>query len=214
MERSMTNTTATWVVALAALACPRFGGAHHSGYMYETTAVWVAGTVVSFERVNPHTLMSLESRNEAGEVRRWVIEGPPQSAFERRGIGAAGPSVGDAVEFCAFPYKSPTELSRLWPGVDFSARRAAAAADTPQFLAGHVLVSSGGTMQLWEPHGTLADCIRSSEERTPSWVAFLTSDETARKAWCEQRRYEHVRSNATLRELVQAIDDSIGDPCS
>jgi hypothetical protein len=213
MERSMSNTTATWVVALAALACPHLGDAHHSGYMYETTSVWVAGTVVSFERVNPHTLMTLEARNEAGEVRRWVIEGPPQSAFERRGIATAAPNIGDAVEFCAFPYRSPAELSQLWPGVDFSARRAAAADGSPQFLAGHVLISSDGAMQLWEPHGILADCIRSSEERTPSWVAFLTSDQTARQAWCAQQRYEHVRSNATLRELVQKIDGSIGDPC-
>jgi hypothetical protein len=213
MERSMRKMTATWVGALAALLCPRPGAAHHSGYMYETTSVWVTGTVVSFERVNPHTLMTVEGRTEAGEVRRWVIEGPPQSALERRSIGTAGPSVGDAVEFCAFPYKSPAELSRLWPGVDFSARRAAATDGSPQFLAGHVLVTPDGAMQFWEPHGLLADCIRSSEDRRQSWLAFLSSDQAARKAWCEQQRYERVRSDVALRELAREIDGSIDSPC-
>jgi hypothetical protein len=209
----MRNTTATWAVALAALVCPRHGAAHHSGHMYDTTSVWVTGTVVSFERVDPHALLTVEGRNEAGEVRRWVIEGPPQSAFERRGIGTAGPNIGDAVEFCAFPYKSPAELSQLWPGVDFSARRAAATDGSPQFLAGHVLVTTDGAMQFWEPHGVLVDCIRSSEDRRQSWLAFLSSDPAAQQAWCEQQRYESVRSNVTLRELVQEIDGSIDSPC-
>jgi hypothetical protein len=213
MERSMKNTTATWPAALAALACSHPGAAHHSGYMYETTSVWVAGTVVGFERINPHTLLTVEGRNEAGAVRRWVIEGPPQSALEQRGLGTQGPNVGDAVEFCAFPYKSPAELSQLWPGVDFSARRGAATEGSPQFLTGHVLVTPDGAMQFWEPHGLLADCIRSSEGRRQSWLAFLSSDPAAQQAWCEQQRYERVRSDETLRDLVQQIDGSIDSAC-
>lgn len=206
----MTKTALTFAVALAALASPRFGAAHHSGYMYETTSVWVTGTVVSFERIDPHTLMTVEG-SETGERRRWVIEGPPRSALERS--GTTGPSVGDAVELCAFPYKSPAELAQLWPGVDFSARRAAAADGSPQSLAGHVLVTPDGAMRFWEPHGILADCIRSSADRRQSWLAFLSEDAAAWAAWCQQKRYERVQSSATLRELVQEIEGSIGKLC-
>ena len=70
----MENTTAAWAMALATLAWSTPGAAHHSGYMYETASVWVAGTVVSFDRVDPHTRMTVEGRSETGEVRRWVTE--------------------------------------------------------------------------------------------------------------------------------------------
>lgn len=206
---------ATPAAALAALAFAGGLRAHHSGYMYETAAVWIKGTVVRIERVNPHTLISLEDRNESGQVLRWAVEGPGQSQLERMGIAADGPSVGDVIEFCAFPYKPVEELSRMFPGVDFSARRAAAGASnsSPQFVAGHVMVMADGEKRLWEPHGLLSECIRSSADPWRSWLDFLDTSARARDAWCEQRRYTHVSSTAALVELVESIDGSLAEPC-
>jgi hypothetical protein len=180
--------------------------------MYETTPIWVKGTVVAFERRNPHSIMTLEDRGEEGRVLRWAVEGPPQTALERTGIGADAPKVGDAVEFCAFPYKPSAELSRLYPGVDFSARRSSDGS-TSQTVAGHVMVMADGEKRFWEPHGIISECIRSADDQRRSWLALLDTNPLARQAWCEQRRYAIVQSNESLQELVAEIDSSIEDPC-
>jgi len=48
--------------AIAALACAGSAEAHHSGSMYEPTPVWIKGTVVRFEGINPHTITTLEDK--------------------------------------------------------------------------------------------------------------------------------------------------------
>lgn len=212
----MRTTTAIHAAALATLAGATPLQAHHSGTMYERTAFWVKGTVVSFEAVNPHTITTLEERSADGQTRRWAVEGPAQYQIERMDIATDVPQVGDAVEFCAFRYKSAAELSRMFPGVDFSARRSTQDSDgtSPQFVAGHILITAGAEKQLWEPHGLISECIRSSDEPRSSWAGFIDSSTEARQAWCEQRSYAHVRSNPALQELVEEIDSSIEDRCT
>lgn len=99
--------TAAWTAGLAALACAGSLQAHHSGYMYERTPLWIEGTVVRVEHVNPHTVIWLEDGTEDGrQVLRWAVEGPSQSELDRIGVGMDVPKIGDVVQFCAFPYKS------------------------------------------------------------------------------------------------------------
>ena len=211
----MKKTMAIWAAALAALACTNSLRAHHSGYMYDTTPIWVKGTVVRFEHINPHTIITLEDRSEDGQVRRWAVEGPAQAELDRTGIGMDVPKVGDAIQFCAFPYRSVAELSRIWPGVDFSVRRFAQAADgsSPQFVAGHVMVMPDGEKRLWLPHGLISECIRSSDDQRQSWLDFLNSTPRARQAWCEQRRRASVQSNASSKAFVDEINSFMANPC-
>jgi hypothetical protein len=215
MEIPMTKSTAVLAAGLAALACAASLQAHHSGYMYETTPLWIKGAVVGFEHVNPHTVITLEDRSEGGQVRRWAVEGPGQSQLDRMGIRTDILKVGDVVQFCAFPYKSVAELSRMWPGVDFAARRTLQRADglSPQFVAGHVMVMPNGEKRLWEPHGLISECIRSSDDQRQSWLDFLNANASVREAWCEQRGYSQVQSTASLREFVEEVDGSIDTPC-
>ena len=119
------------------------------------------------------------------------------------------------IEVCAFPYKSTAELSRLFPGVDFSNRRRPLDSDgSPlQFVAGHVFVMPDGRKHLWEPHGVLGECIRSTDNQRQSWLDFLNTSPGARQAWCEQRNYSLVQSNAALRAFVEQIDSLLTDPC-
>jgi hypothetical protein len=183
--------------------------------MYATAPIFVKGSVVSFERTNPHTLLTLEDRGEDGRVRRWAVEGPPPRALERTGSDRYIPNVGDVVEFCAFPYKPVEELQRLFPGADFSNRRALAAADgaSPRYVAGHVMLTADGQKRMWEPHGVLAECIRGSSEQRQVWVTFLNASAAARDALCSQRSYAVVQSIPALQELVAELDDAIDNPC-
>src|SRR5690242_1080085 len=103
METAMRKRGAIGVVGLAALACAGSVQAHHSGYMYQTTPIWINGTVTRVELKNPHTITTLEDTGEDGKVRLWAVEGPPQTALDRRsGSGEYVPKVGDRLEVCAF----------------------------------------------------------------------------------------------------------------
>lgn len=210
----MKRTKAIWAAVLAALASAGSLHAHHTGNMYEQTALWVKGTVVRFDGIDPHSITILEERSADGQIRRWGVEGPSRAQLDRTD-GAVVPMVGDTVEFCAFPYKPAAELSRMFPGVDFSTRRSSEDTDGPptQFVAGHVMVMPDGEKRLWEPHGIIAECIRSSDDPRQSWLDFLNSSSRAREIWCGQRDYAQVLSTASLRELVEEIDTSIDDPC-
>lgn len=159
----MKITMTLCAAALGTLACAGSLQAHHSGSMYDTSPVWIEGTVIRFESIDPHTITVLEATSEDGQVRRWAVEGPGRSQLDRMRIGMDVPKVGDVIEFCAFPYKSAAELSRLFPGVDFSVRRAPP--DTDATLAGHVMVMPDGDMRLWEPHGLTSACIRGSDDQ-------------------------------------------------
>jgi hypothetical protein len=211
----MKRTMAIRAAGLAALACAGPLEAHHSGSMYDPTPVWVGGTVIRFESIDPHTITTLEERSADGALRRWAVEGPGRSQLDRMGIGMDVPQVGDVIEFCAFPYKSAAELSRIFPGVDFSVRRSSEDSDSsaPQFVWGHVMVTPGEEKRLWNPHGLLSECIRSSDDQRQSWLDFLNSSSSARQGWCQQRGYAHVRTSVSLSELVEEIDRSLDQPC-
>lgn len=190
--------------ALAALACAGSLQAHHSGYMFQTTPIWVKGTVVRFEGVNPHTITTVEDKSDGGRVQRWAIEGPGQFQLERMGVEADVPKIGDVIEVCGFPYKE-----------EFSSRARAVDSDgSPlQRIVGHVLVSPDGRKRLWEPHGLLSECIRSSDEPRQSWLDFLNADARAHDVWCDQRRYTVQQSNAPLQAFADEINGLTAMPC-
>lgn len=201
-------------ICVTMLACAAELQAHHTGSMYRTTPVWIAGTVVGFDDINPHTLTMLEERMEDGTVRRWRVEGPGRSQLAGNGGGQVVPGVGDFIEVCGFPYRSVEELSRMFPEAGFAASQTFADPGVAQqTVAGHILVMSDGALQLWEPHGLISECIRSSGRPTESWLGFLRNDSRALRGWCEQRRYAHVEETASLREFIETIDRPLDGPC-
>lgn len=209
------NKTSAQLAMLGLLACAGSLHAHHSGSMYETTPLWVQGTVVGVERVNPHTLTRLEETRADGQIQRWTVEGPGQAQLERLNIDADLPKVGDVIAVCAFAYKPATELSRIFPGVDFSGKRLSRSTDDPaqQFVAGHVLVLPDGERRMWEPHGRLGECMRSSDDQRQSWLDFLTANPAAWQAWCQQREFAVGESAASLRDFMEEIDGALVKAC-
>ena len=217
----MKTKAAVQVAALAALACAGSVRAHHSGFMYQTTPIWINGTVTRFELKNPHTITTLEARSEDGQMRLWAIEGPPGTAVDRRsGSGEYVPKVGDTLEVCAFPYKPAEEIAgdtRLSPPLDVSAQRrlesSTTEASSTRFVAGHVLVMPNGERRVWEPHGLISECMRSSNDLRQQWLDLLNANAGAHQFWCEQRGYAVVRTNASLKEFVDEINGLLAEPC-
>lgn len=211
------------VLGFAALACAGAVRAHHSGYMYQTTPIWISGSVTRVELKRPHTITTLEGKGADGQVRVWAVEGPgfDQTGFDRRATsGEYVPRVGDTLEVCAFPYKPADEIARdkrLVPGLDASGRerleRATTEGASPRFVAGYMLATPD-EIGLWEPHGFVSECIRSSNDRRQRWIDFLNADSKAHELWCGERtRYAAIQSNASFHELVEELTALLDDPC-
>ena len=77
----------------------------------------------------------------------------------------------------------------------------------------NVMVTPDGNRRFWDPHGLISECMRSSDDQRQSWLEFLRSDQRALNAWCQQRAYEAVRTNAALTAYVSEIDGLLASPC-
>ena len=72
--------------------------AHHGEANYDTTKiVSVKGTVTSFEFINPHTQISLDVKNEQGEIEHWVAEAKSPNSLVRQGWDKDILKAGDVI---------------------------------------------------------------------------------------------------------------------
>jgi hypothetical protein len=219
MEKAMRTKIAIGTAALAALACTGSAQAHHSHLLYQTTPIWINGTVTRFELKNPHAITTLEGRSENGQVLAWTVEGPSQTELDRRnGSNEYLPKVGDTLEVCAYPYRTAEEIagdSRLPSGTRLTPAQVASTTEgaSPRLVLGHMLVTTGGGMRVWEPYGLIGDCMRSSNEQRQSWIDLLNANPEARMFWCDQRGRAAVQSNASLKGFVEETNVLLDEPC-
>ena len=209
------------MAAALALVCTGSVQAHHSHLDYQTTPIWISGTVTRFELKNPHAITTLEGRSENGQALVWTVEGPSQTELARRnGNDEYLPKVGDTLEVCAYLYRPIEEIAsdaRLVPYLDDSILRRLEATTTenasPRLILGHLLVTTGGAMRVWEPFGSISECMRSSNDQRQSWLERLNANPEAHKFWCEQRARAVVQSNSSLKEFVEETNGLLAEPC-
>ena len=187
----------TSAAAIAALACAGPLRAHHSISMIDiSTPIWVKGSVVQYQVINPHVMIALDERREDGQVQRWTVEGPILSRLSRYGLGADFLKAGDVIEVCGFAPKENADKS--FP--------------PPRFVHGHLLVMPNGRMQLWGPYGKLDNCVRT-DDPIPSWLDFLNTNPMAREIWCSDYRASMQLSALSPRALVDEINGLMASPC-
>lgn len=199
----MKTRPGTWATALMALAGASPVQAHHSITMFQLWApIWLAGTVVSYEPVNPHVRFVLEETTGDGTVRRWSIEGPALRRLGQMGVGTDFIEPGDVLEVCGFPPKAefstdpPSPDTRTYP---------------PRVVHGHVLLMPDGRMRRWGPYGKLENCIRP-EDSAQAWLDFVNTDPTARSAWCAGGILVNIPSVAP-EALVDEVNRRMDNPC-
>ena len=156
----MQKLTAAWIVTVAVLSWSGPLTAHHSLVQFDTTTpLWVKGTVVRFDLVNPHVRFFLDQRREDGQMQRWVVDGPPSNNLARMGIGPDLLKAGDVIEVCGFVLKE-----------EFAAQRALAQANSNpntlsgRALSGHLLVMPSGKRRYWSDYGVLHKCLNPGED--------------------------------------------------
>jgi len=102
-------------IALSALfvSAPIF--AHHGETNYDTEKLFtVKATVTKFEFINPHTQITLETKNDKGEVETWVCEArSPAMLVRNGGWDKTTLKPGDVITAVGFRAKNGTNILRL-----------------------------------------------------------------------------------------------------
>ena len=99
--------------AVLLVSAPLF--AHHGEANYDTDkVVSVKGTVTDFQFINPHTLISLDVKNDKGEIEKWSCEARSPGMLVR--VGGWDKNTlkpGDVITVFGYRAKNGTPVMRL-----------------------------------------------------------------------------------------------------
>lgn len=103
------------VVAFVALLVSAPLLAHHGEANYDTDkVVSVKGTVSDFQFINPHTLITLDVKNDKGEIEKWDCEMRSPSMLVRVGGWDKNTlKVGDVITVFGYRAKNGSPVMRL-----------------------------------------------------------------------------------------------------
>jgi len=89
--------------------------AHHGEANYETDkTVSIKGTVTDFQFINPHTLISVDVKNDKGEIEKWSCEARSPGMLVRVGGWAKDTlKPGDVITAVGFRAKNGSTVLRL-----------------------------------------------------------------------------------------------------
>ena len=89
--------------------------AHHGEANYDTEKmVSIKGTVTDFQFVNPHVQISIDSKNDKGEIEKWMGEARSPAMLSRYGGWERTTiKVGDVITFYGHRTKNGTFFMRL-----------------------------------------------------------------------------------------------------
>ena len=89
--------------------------AHHGEANYDTDkVVSVKGTVSDFEFINPHTLITVDVKNDKGEIEKWACEARSPGMLVRVGGWDKNTlKLGDVITVFGYRAKNGTTFMRL-----------------------------------------------------------------------------------------------------
>src|SRR5215510_2077828 len=155
----MKKMIATWTAAIAVLASAGSLAAHHSLAQFDTSVpVWVKGTVVRFDRINPHSIIFLDQKRQDGQIQRWAVDGPGLIQLGRMGVEKDILKAGDLIEVCGFATKEGVPSQRVLQTPSSSGFKS-----TPnmagRIMNGSMLVMPDGKKRFWSDYGQLDKCL-------------------------------------------------------
>jgi hypothetical protein len=88
--------------------------AHHGVAAYDTSKVIsVQGAVTDFQFINPHVIISLDVKNEKGEIEKWIGEAQSAPMLARYGWNKETLKAGDVITASGYRPKSGSNYLRL-----------------------------------------------------------------------------------------------------
>lgn len=102
-------------LVLAALLGGSATSAHHSFAVFfdDTKTVEITGSVTEFRFSNPHAIISLEVKNNAGVVEEWKAETNAVTLLKRRGWTRDSLKAGEVVTVNGWPSRDGANYLRM-----------------------------------------------------------------------------------------------------
>ena len=111
---SMRNALLVFVFANACLlVCSKPEFAHHGGSAYDAAhPLTVTGTVKDFQFIQPHPLITLEVKDDQGNVKHWILEADAASAINAQGWTKTAVNPGDVVTVYLYQARNGNPVGR------------------------------------------------------------------------------------------------------
>jgi hypothetical protein len=87
--------------------------AHHTWPVSNDQLVTVRGTVLDFAWGNPHPMITLEVKNEAGQTEKWSIGGPALNRMQANGWTPTTVKPGDVITGTGYQFRDGQKVIRL-----------------------------------------------------------------------------------------------------
>lgn len=87
--------------------------AHHSWPVSRSRLVTVTGTVRAFTWANPHPMIALDVRDDAGQIEQWSVGGPALNRMERSGWTRTTVKAGDVITGIGYQFSDGSKIIRL-----------------------------------------------------------------------------------------------------
>ena len=103
------------VVAVAAVVLLGAGSsfAHHAWPVDRAREVTVKGTVTGYNWANPHVMIDLEVKTDAGKIEKWSVGGPSTERMTGNGWDRNTLKPGDVVTGIGYRYSDGSNVVQL-----------------------------------------------------------------------------------------------------
>ena len=99
------------VLTLLSAAVPL--SAHHQWPVTRERLVTVKGTVTDFTWVNPHPMITVEVKSDAGPIEKWLIGGPALNRMQANGWTRTTVKPGDVITGTGYQFADGQKIIRL-----------------------------------------------------------------------------------------------------
>jgi hypothetical protein len=87
--------------------------AHHTWPVNNDRLVTVRGTVLDFTWSNPHPMIDIEVKNDAGQIEKWSIGGPALNRMQANGWTPTTVKAGDVITGTGYQFRDGQKIIRL-----------------------------------------------------------------------------------------------------
>lgn len=87
--------------------------AHHTWPVSNDQLVTVRGVVLDFAWANPHPMITIEVKNDAGQIDKWSIGGPAINRMQANGWTPTTVKAGDVITGTGYQFRDGQKIIRL-----------------------------------------------------------------------------------------------------
>jgi hypothetical protein len=102
-----------FALAVGGVLAAASSSAHHAWPVDRAKEVTVKGTVTAFNWSNPHVMIDLEVKTDAGKIEKWNIGGPSPDRMARNGWDRNTLKAGDVVTGIGYRHSDGSNVVQL-----------------------------------------------------------------------------------------------------